>query len=128
MTDYISRLEKAIEQCRWLMKKESITFEFPESAGIGFIKGNIHFINDSTLVFSEIISSQKSSDEINYRFHYMDKNRRLINRWDSAPHHPKIKTFPFHCHTPKGVVESQAMSLINILNIIASLVIKDLSL
>jgi len=33
-----------------------------------------------------------------YRHHWQDGNGVLIKRWDNAPHHPTIDTFPHHLH------------------------------
>ena len=33
-----------------------------------------------------------------YSFHWQDANGRLRKRWDNAPHHPEISTFPYHVH------------------------------
>ena len=122
MINYIAKVEAAIENIRWLIKKESIEIEAPEGTSIGYIKGSLHFIDDSRLIFSEIISPKKKD----YRFHYMDKANRLIKRWDSAPHHRQIKSFPFHIHTPSGVSESSLVSLPEILEVIASAITKNL--
>lgn len=35
----------------------------------------------------------------------------MIFRYDDAPHHPDVKTFPHHKHTPTEVIESPAPSL-----------------
>jgi hypothetical protein len=32
-------------------------------------------------------------------------------RWDNAPHHYHLLTFPHHKHTAKGIVESLEISL-----------------
>jgi len=122
MNAYVAKVELAIEDIRWLIKRESIEIETPEGASIGYIKGFLHFIDDSKLTFSEIIASQGK----NYRFHYMDKSDHLIKRWDSAPHHRKIKTFPFHIHTPSGVSESNPVNLIETLEFISSVITKNL--
>jgi hypothetical protein len=39
-----------------------------------------------------------------YRHHWQDGNGVLIKRWDNAPHHPAIETFPHHLH--QGAEES----------------------
>jgi len=52
----------------------------------------------------------------------------LICRWDSAPHHKKISTFPYHLHTKKGVKESKKVNFIDILDIVMEEVIKNLKL
>jgi hypothetical protein len=33
-----------------------------------------------------------------YRHHWQDRNGSLVRRWDNAPHHPEIETFPHHLH------------------------------
>ena len=33
-----------------------------------------------------------------YRYHWQDKHGHLLKRWDNAPHHPEIETFPDHLH------------------------------
>lgn len=33
-----------------------------------------------------------------YRHHWQDDNGQLIKRWDNAPHHPEVDTFPHHLH------------------------------
>lgn len=122
MIDYLVKVESAIENIRWLLKKETIEIEAPEGTSLGYIKGFFHFIDDSRLIFSEIVSFQRK----NYRFHYMDKSGHLIKRWDSASHHRQIKTFPFHLHSPSGIYESNPVSLPEILESIASIIIKNL--
>jgi hypothetical protein len=38
----------------------------------------------------------------------MDSDNQLIFRYDNAPHHPEISTFPNHKHLPTGLVECAA--------------------
>jgi Family of unknown function (DUF6516) len=33
-----------------------------------------------------------------YRHHWQNANGLLIKRWDNAPHHPAVDTFPHHLH------------------------------
>jgi len=39
----------------------------------------------------------------------MDGSDQLIFRYDNAPHHPEVVTFPDHKHLPTGLVESVAL-------------------
>lgn len=39
------------------------------------------------------------------------ENGELIIRWDNAPHHREIRTFPHHVHTKDGVKESYSITL-----------------
>lgn len=33
-----------------------------------------------------------------YRHHWQDADGQLRKRWDNAPHHPEIDSFPNHLH------------------------------
>ena len=42
------------------------------------------------------------SDEDDYSFHWEQRAvRGLVHRWDNAPDHPEIETFPHHFHDGK---------------------------
>lgn len=47
-----------------------------------------------------------------YRHHWQDRSGRLRKRWDNAPHHPEIPTFPDHLHdgAEEQVVDHAAVS------------------
>jgi len=80
------------------------------SATVGYIEGNITFIDSSRLVFFEFL--RQIGDGVQrekYRHHFMDGNGQLIFRYDNAPHHPEVATFPDHKHLPTGLVESVAL-------------------
>ena len=49
-----------------------------------------------------------------YAYH-ISKGNELIIRWDNAPHHRKIKTFPHHKHVKEAVLESKEVVLEEIL-------------
>ena len=61
-----------------------------------------------------------------YRFHYMDERNNLILRWDTAPHHKELKTFPHHVHLPGSVKESVPVKLTDVLGRIEGIVIDRL--
>lgn len=50
-----------------------------------------------------------------YKYHYQGANTGLIFRYDNAPHHPHIATFPLHKHIGTRVVESGAPDLADVL-------------
>jgi hypothetical protein len=91
---------------------------------MGIITGKLVFIDHSILEFMELVSAK----EAEYRFQHMSKNKDLIYRWDSAPHHKEIATFPYHLHTKKGVKESKKMNFIGVLDIVTEKVIENLKL
>lgn len=49
-----------------------------------------------------------------YAYH-VSKGSELVIRWDNAPHHRKIKTFPHHKHVKEEVLESKEVVLEEIL-------------
>lgn len=43
-----------------------------------------------------------------YSLHWQQEDGALIQRWDTAPHHPEVATFPSHTHRATGEVEPVA--------------------
>ncbi len=53
----------------------------------------------STIDITERIVEEREKIEITkYRYHWQTRSGKLIMRWDNAPHHPKIDSFPDHLH------------------------------
>lgn len=50
-----------------------------------------------------------------YRHHWQDSSGRLIKRWDNAPHHPELDTFPHHLHEEDRVVSHPALNALEAL-------------
>jgi hypothetical protein len=94
----------------------------PEGIPLAYLKGRITFIDGSQLVVAELVSPTVKA----YRFHYLDQRHRLIARWDTAPHHRHLHTFPYHRHTPEGVMESTSVNLPDVLDLIQDQLIKRL--
>ena len=42
----------------------------------------------------------------NYSFHLQDSDSKFIARWDNAPHHKSLKSYPHHFHQFDEVYES----------------------
>ena len=45
----------------------------------------------------------------------MDEKQALIFRYDNAPHHESVQTFPHHKHTLSQVLESPEVTLYDVL-------------
>ena len=50
-------------------------------------------------------------EHLSYRYHFQDKNNKLIFRYDNTPHFSHLKTFPHHKHLPKQVAPAQKPSI-----------------
>lgn len=93
-----------------IIVNSSFQREIDTNLETGFIKGRITFLDGSVLEFSEQLPTARQK----FRFHYMDAEGNLILRWDSAPHHRHLSTFPFHLHTPQGVQEREAITMLEV--------------
>ena len=117
-TRYLAALDARIQALQGIVIGWSIQREMDENLGIGFILGHIAFADGSRLEFSEQLPTTRRK----FRLHYMDAQDNLIVRWDSAPHHKVLGTFPFHKHTPVGVEEHGAITLLEAMDEVIKLV------
>ncbi len=58
-----------------------------------------------------------------YRFHYMDKHGQMFFRYDNAPHHPELPTYPHHKHIPDKTIQTTLPSITDIFNEISAIII-----
>lgn len=79
-----------------------------------YVKIKLRLSDGSELHAREYIDA----NERNYAFHWQTADKQLISRWDNAPHHRTITTFPHHRHKPEGIVESSDITLDSVLNLI----------
>lgn len=49
-----------------------------------------------------------------YSFHVFQGDQMII-RWDNAPHHPDVDTFPHHKHVGRRIESSEEMNLERVL-------------
>ncbi len=54
-----------------------------------------------------------------YRYHYQTAEGELIRRWDNAPHHPDVETFPHHVHVGDEVIATDPVDHKDVLGEIA---------
>lgn len=58
------------------------------TAKVEFIDGSLLFIKDYLFI----------DGKRKYSYHWQDKSGRLLSRWDNAPHHKEIISYPHHRH------------------------------
>lgn len=86
------------------------------SPDTGYVEGEILYIDGSRLVFFEFLRQIAAGlDREKYRYHFMDGGNQLLFRYDNAPHHPGLTTFPHHKHLPSGVTDSPAPKFADVL-------------
>ena len=87
--------------------------DFKSGKDFYYIKGRINLKNKTILYFRQYLSEKEHL----YSYHWQEKGGRMIIRWDNAPHHKQVKTYPHHKHTPE-VEESKEMTLEEIMEYI----------
>jgi len=68
------------------------------------VDGSILHINESV-----VLAMSK------YSYHWQGANYELIVRWDNAPHHQQISSFPHHRHEYNAVHDSPKVSIEDVL-------------
>ncbi len=63
--------------------------------------------------------------KLRYAYHYQDRSGEPIFRYDNAPHHPNIPTYPHHKHVGSAVVPAQVPDLSEILREIEQIIFDD---
>lgn len=85
--------------------------DYREWTGGFYYRLAIRFKNHTILFVREYVDETERT----YSFHWQDQNNQMIARWENAPHHRHISTFPHHKHTPEGVVENSEIALPDVL-------------
>jgi len=67
-----------------------------------YIKIKVVLKDKSELYIREYVDKE----ERDYSYHWQGRGKNLIIRWDNAPHHKDIRTYPHHKHVNGKVEES----------------------
>ena len=70
-------------------------------------------MDGSCLEFMEYLQEK---NRLKYRFHLMDKEGNMVFRYDNAPHHKDVSSFPHHKHLPGNVAESEDKGIMDVLD------------
>ena len=118
---YFARLQKLVANCPFVA-----SWQYEEdirTAALGSFKARIGFIDGSFLDSREFVDTSVSPvHRYSYSYHYQ-KSDRMIFRYDSAPHHPELASFPHHKHLVGSTVESQPPNLKQVLAEISKLIL-----
>lgn len=101
-TNFLNIIQKYVNS-GWI-----ISFDFAvdaRSSYIGFIQGNLEFLDNSHLFFKEYINLQDTLEKLSYSFHYQDPDNNLIFRYDNAKHKPDLG-YVNHKHIQEQIIPS----------------------
>lgn len=116
---YFDRIDSLIRHSYVIDDKVTYRRLTPTS---GIIDGVLYFYNGSCLEFTESLRIVKGAVyKQRYRYHYRNGDVQIF-RYDNAPHHPQLQTFPHHKHDESDqAIESAEVSLKVVLDEIAAL-------
>ncbi len=123
---YVTRVEEKLRELEPLISSSQICIE-RRSLNRIVLRGIIVFIDGSSLHFLEyVLEEDNRLLRVSYRFHYIKQDGSLVFRYDNAPHHPELPTFPHHKHLPGNkTVPSGEKSLIDVLDEIGEIISKE---
>ena len=82
---------------------------------VGFYYKIRVFLTDETMLFLREYVDEEVRD---YSFHWQDADNNLLIRWDNAPYHKDIPTFPHHKHIGDVLEESRELQVSEVLKYI----------
>ncbi len=121
---FIENLEKTVASSSIILSSD-IQKHFGPDRKTVYLKGRLIFVDSSILEIAIFTSESRNSVSVDkYRYHYMDNQGQMMFRYDNAPHHREISSFPHHKHTPDGTIQSITPSLRDILNEVSAIIIR----
>ena len=121
---YFRQVCQAIEACP-VVQGFSVTYD-KRGTYAGFISGEVHILDGSMLYLREFVDVEVAVERLTYVYHYAEKSRGLIFRYDNTGHHRKLNlpSYPHHKHEGDegNVLSSSAPDLPTVLREIESLV------
>jgi hypothetical protein len=84
-----------------IVRASDLNFD-KRSSMVGFVRGEIFFVNDSILHIRELVDLRKTPVRVMYVYHYQSESGGLVFRYDNTPHYLDLPSSPPHKHTVDG--------------------------
>lgn len=96
--DYFENFERGMRKNRKIGRLERPIVFLAFSETLGLVRSDFIFWDGSTLAISESVDTSAGYPEkTDYSYQYV-RGGQTVFRYDNAPHHPEIATFPHHKH------------------------------
>ena len=92
--DYFRHIASCIASAD-IVHSSSITYD-KRSSYVGFIRGNIYFLDGSLLHLREFVNVQHGVERYMYVYQYQSPTDVFVFRYDNTPYFPTLPTFPHH--------------------------------
>ncbi|HEV8714498.1 MAG TPA: DUF6516 family protein [Candidatus Binatia bacterium] len=100
---------------------ESVEIEFDEDQQSGTVDGALYFYDGSRLEFTETVTIERYRPvKLFYVYQYICGEEGVF-RYDNAPHHPDLPTFPHHKHLRKERLPAIEPTLSQVLSEVSAL-------
>ncbi len=112
--DYYLNLQNAIHAAPHVLGSD-VRFEEID-VNECYVRGVLTLIGDFELHIAEYVVTEPILTRPKYRYH-LQTFGKLVSRWDNAPHHTNVSTFPDHRHDDQGAVHpASPMSVPDVLD------------
>ncbi len=112
ITAYFAELEQTLQSFPNILRSTLTKKQY--NAKQGYISGSVQFENGCRLEFMELKNTDQT-EKVKYRYQYMDQQNSCLFRYDNAPHHDEIATFPHHKHKGEAIESSLEPTLFDVL-------------
>ncbi len=97
IADYFSSIERALDEYASITSVDVIEVLASDDFN-GMLRCRVHFWDDTFLSIHETVSTELGYPvRVVYAYSYI-REGQCVFRYDNAPHHPNIITFPHHKH------------------------------
>lgn len=127
MRKFVEQFEKTVNSSSVVLSSH-IEKQFGPDGTTLYLRGGLRFVDSSVLEIALFTSEAPHGINIDkYRFQYMSADGRMVFRYDNAPHHPDVASFPHHKHVPDKVIPSTVPTIRNLLNEISAIILRNQS-
>jgi len=75
----------------------------------------LRFYNGYLLELNESIIFEVDVRHLRYRYHFQDKEKNLVFRYDNTPHFPNLKSLPHHKHLKDEVIATDKPPVVSVI-------------
>lgn len=109
---YFAELEKTLQTFPNILGSTLTKKRY--NAKQGYVSGSIQFEDGRRLEFMELKNTDRAA-KVKYRYQCMNERNVCLFRYDNAPHHPELATFPHHKHNGEEIAPSLEPTLFDVL-------------
>ncbi len=104
LRNYLETFQQALERLRDYGYTEAVEFkEEMRARKQAVIKAKIILVDNSVFHIQEYIDAKYTIDKVSYSYQYLDRDGKLIFRYDNALHKPALRC-KSHKHTRDGTI------------------------